>query len=913
MIDARNFSFIKYHLPKTDSFLSSPIDIAVGYFDSVDVKPIKVENEEESNINDYLKNYFCTDSEKFPEQENSRQNIFAFTNVGKEEIFNEDKFLFSDKKLKKFWKKKKDTVKYYSLLHISFKSKSEILKLLHKLNNLFNEDTENYNAVFYFSFDYSDIIICAKNLSVTNFTKIIFEATYGGASLDTAVVKDSFSMITLTNSFAKSIFEIIKNNSEDNYPQLKEKLDDLIYSKKDINDMLSISYNIGIQHFDVYQKFKNELDSREIPYKSLNMLGRHDITVYTDGCVSLSWLFIVMYLIDKYSTKKDNSEYNEVLFNCEAFVRVNLKNEFSDNQRSLSSEENSLYYNAKEEINRHIEMIRSKAGRKSFVPPMEALLAFRNSILGTLKNGFADDFIACVYEPYVAFLSYIEKSFSSNYIGNFNDDVFNNFFDTISALLNSAMHSDRQFIQAPSFSPVFFDVPPKLLAFYTSMANNIVKINKDTKDESNYSFIFRPNFSKNISVSIYSHPLTPPTDRLLMIRINEKSLYGLYDVLMTLCHEIAHYVGVAQRLRELRKELFVKANLFYSIKLLLLKDLATRDFVEKYEKFDADLAKLVFELQKKIKEYVYYNDNDGYSDNLNELIYLSYYSLSKDDTSKQQLYQFLNNIQNELNKRVGQEEQKTNINIAYAVATLFERLVFISKHLKKDITISQPYFNEKYIAEAISFYKDIKNAFSEIYADIQMILLMGLTAKEYVNSFIVERNEKSKRLVYTKKTYYRIFNIINYFSSVGVWSLENISNNEMVHNILKKKTEVEILLNSINYSQHKHKINSISSLNEQFYADFKFSKIQQQKRQYCSQEANQDGLETYINMLLTKYIEEVVKATYMLYQKENKFDLVHEFRKKIKEIVEATDSVEIFNKIQESNDKYLKDLLNIVE
>ena len=93
------------------------------------------------------------------------------------------------------------------------------------------------------------------------------------------------------------------------------------------------------------------------------------------------------------------------------------------------------------------------------------------------------------------------------------------------------MHSDRQFIQAPSFSPVFFDVPPKLLAFYTSMANNIVKINKDTKDESNYSFIFRPNFSKNISVSIYSHPLTPPTDRLLMIRINEKSLYGLYDSL----------------------------------------------------------------------------------------------------------------------------------------------------------------------------------------------------------------------------------------------------------------------------------------------------------------------------------------------------------------------------------------------
>ena len=910
MIDARNFSFIKYHLPKTDSLLSSSMDIAVGFFDSVDVK--KINNKKcQNSIDGVLKSYYSTISKNFPEQENSRQNIFAFTNVEENEKFEEDKFSFSQKKLLQFWKN--ETVTFFSLLHINFKTKSDMTNLLYRLNKLFNNNSEKYNAVFYFSFDYSDIIVCAKNLSVTEFTKNIFEATYGNTELDTAVIKDSFSMITLNKHLAENAFKIIRNNPTNNYFQLKKELDNLIYRRAVQNDKLLVSYNIGIQQIETYQKFKKELENKQIPYKSFQMLGRHDITVYSDESVSLSWLLIIMYFIDKYSTEQENIKTDDVLFNCEAFVRVNNENEDCGGQRAIPKYESSLYYNAKEEIDKHINSIRLIANNQSVTLPMEALLSFRNSILGTFKNGFADDFIACVYEPYIAFLVYIEKYLVNDYKNKCNDDVFNDFFDTISALLNSAMHSDRQFIQAPSFSPVFFDVPPKLLALYTSMANSIVKINKDSEDKSKYSFIFRPNFSKNISVSIYSYPVNPPTDRLLMIKINEKSLYKINNVIMTLCHEIAHYVGVTQRIREKRKELFIKANLFYTIKLLLLKDLTTRNLVERYDGFDNELAILVKDVYEIISNYSFYKDNDGYSDNLNQLMYISYYSLSKNKEVNLKLRKFLNKIQDKLNEDLCEEKQKININISYAATTLFERLVFICKHLKKDITISQPYFNEKYIAEAINFYKDIKNAFSEIYADIQMVLLMGLTAKEYVDSFIVELNEKAKQLVQTKKTYYRILNITNYFSNIGVWSLEDISHDEIDDKVSKDDKEVKSLLDSIYYSQNKHPTGNTKQMSDEFYTDFRFTKKQIINRYSVSQKIASDGLETYINMILKDYIESVVENTYCVYKQENKFELVYEFRKKISKIVGSNDSVEIFNEIQESNEQYLKEILNIVE
>lgn len=78
------------------------------------------------------------------------------------------------------------------------------------------------------------------------------------------------------------------------------------------------------------------------------------------------------------------------------------------------------------------------------------------------------------------------------------------YFKGLNSLVNSAMHSERQFIQATAFNAIIYDVPPKIMAFYVAMISDLQKI-VHTRTDKTYTFFLAPSFANQISVKIFSY------------------------------------------------------------------------------------------------------------------------------------------------------------------------------------------------------------------------------------------------------------------------------------------------------------------------------------------------------------------------------------------------------------------------
>lgn len=393
------------------------------------------------------------------------------------------------------------------------------------------------------------------------------------------MIRDSFSILSINNNILKELKNYISHISNFDNAIEKQKCQSIIKKfllKNNINleeieqNSFNCSFNIGIQNYNTYLKLIKDLDKINLEYEEYRMLGRHDATLFNKKA-DIYWLIIMELIIDAYSSIDNslNLNENDVIFNAETYIRIPYLN---NKEVIIDSESDNKLYDYKKIEKRLNTLITDYKSEKNLkTEHLTPIIALKNSILGLLKNGFADDFVLCIYDSFVSFLIYItrkvkNKNESGVYIDydkkNEFDLCFNTYFDNINALINSAMHSERQFVQSPSFNPVFFDVPPKLLAYYNAILRKIYHILHEEND-CNYSFMFRPSFTREISVTTYSFQEdTVPTDRLLYVTMNEKELYYPSKIISQFTHEVAHYVGNKNRYRNKRIESILKSILF---------------------------------------------------------------------------------------------------------------------------------------------------------------------------------------------------------------------------------------------------------------------------------------------------------------------------------------------------------------
>ncbi len=129
-------------------------------------------------------------------------------------------------------------------------------------------------------------------------------------------------------------------------------------------------------------------------------------------------------------------------------------------------------------------------------------------------------------------------------------------------LLEQALRVDGQFIQSPGFSPLLYDIPVNLLEFYiafTRRCMNLMQSPESENDRHHYALFLLPKLCRRTKVrDIFQDP--PPEDRLLYVDVPLDYVYDPQQILLQLCHEVAHYCGEESRCRKLRARYFALAG-----------------------------------------------------------------------------------------------------------------------------------------------------------------------------------------------------------------------------------------------------------------------------------------------------------------------------------------------------------------
>ena len=223
-LDCRVFNFSKWIIPKTKSTIKMTDynEITMGYYDFVDVK--EVETDEGNPLNQYIKyknslfNH-SNDAIRTGKTTNlTNQQIFAFTSIGNEGI---NQAIYSKEKVDDFWNER-PLIRFYSLLHIKDgANKNTLLAIINRVNELFNNNSmTEYNAICYFSLDYTDVIICSKNNSIEDFSKKIFQLNFGNRG--TKLVRDSFSLFGVDQKINIKVHGLVSRNIDKDYKSIKE-------------------------------------------------------------------------------------------------------------------------------------------------------------------------------------------------------------------------------------------------------------------------------------------------------------------------------------------------------------------------------------------------------------------------------------------------------------------------------------------------------------------------------------------------------------------------------------------------------------------------------------------------------------------------------------------------------------------
>lgn len=900
-IDCRVIKFSKWILPKTKSYFSmkNEMGLTVGYFDFVNVEKI-------NNITHPLQGYITTKNNNWKDfakmckekidnkapiesdkHDLTSQQIYAFTNIGTENL---NLAIYDKEKLESFWTDKA-FLRYYSLLHISDAvNKESIKQIISKINKEFGQNNGTYRTICYFSLDYSDIIICSKDYSITEFTKAIFRLNYN-SNENRKLVRDSFSLLSIDMEMNRELSFIIKENIKTKkYDELVKLVNEFAYKNNlntdYFNDNFISSFNVGIQNYQIFESAKNELLNIGLKFECYKMLGRHDVTISSNNS-NLIWLIIIQNVIDTYSTKNNknlefiNKQINEknALFNCEAYIRIPFDK--SEKYIDVDPESHySLYYsNAKNVLENALKNLNVETINKLKSEHLIPIMVLSNSILELLKNGFADDFVLCIFESYIVFLNYyIDKCNDDRlYIRDSLDTCLNNYFDNVNALINSAMHGDRQFIQSPSFNPVFYDVPPKLMAYYTAMTHKINGIIRTVEDKGyKYSFMFRPSFSREIKLIPYSYEENAPADRLLTVMINETYLYYPYTVISQMCHEIAHYVGDGNRKRKTRKVHFIKCMLY---------DLCY-NFVDEYldsNIIDIPIISWVDDIFEIVEKEFFYNVNVEYSVNFRNLF-----------------YQTLSNIFN--NSRKYENVHKKFISkIAEDLKDLSKDIIYIRfiEYLKQKMFL----LGCNYQDEPIETIKIIEKVFSEIYADLQMILILDMSLEEYLEQFLnFNYRDNIKRRA---DSYYRILNIVILFTFLGKWKVN--------HEYAKKNN----LLKNIYENMHEYFKFFFNEDTEELVEDFNFiyncknfGETLEDIIIYNSEKPNK--IYNYWNFRIQSYLlESYYSSEKSYFGDENKKKKIEEFRDNINIVRNFNNATDVFCNIQNTNYLYANEIYDV--
>ena len=494
---------------------------AFSYFDEITVHPVSEKNGRTAvNLYDGYKMMQKLFRTKMEDTYRSQQIIIAFSEVENKK---------EQEEINRFWTINQTAMLFLTMVNVSLSASLE--KAVEYIRKIYG----GQNYLIYYSLEYNEILIFCKTDSFQDYLSLVARLNY------TAEAEENPVLDTLTIC------------------GFQEK------SKKTEQDRFDAYLCLGTNS---YQKLKNYLETVEsklgLPERSVEhrwMIGRNDISLFLRD-VTLKQLYTV------YKTYTD--EYAEEspwisTFDLTIWIRPDEDEElpgstalqlWKDAPRLPCYKElRDSFQTEIKELEDAYRKLYKKMGVKEDRVFLRFLYDLESMVTNRLTIQLARDLSVCLipqFQDFVRYMTKVCKGKRHNELKSRLEETVNSFYLNVTTLVNSTVHSDRQFIQIPHCGVTAFEMPPKLMAYYSIMAHRIVSVLSDSP-EVLYGVMLSPKLVDELEVVSMPLDIISNPDHMMSVSISEEMLYHPHRTVLILGHEMAHFVGNATRLRSRRR------------------------------------------------------------------------------------------------------------------------------------------------------------------------------------------------------------------------------------------------------------------------------------------------------------------------------------------------------------------------
>lgn len=743
--EVRVLTLKRWALPHAKSFKDFPSTLPYGdyisfqnyHFIDIEEAPLKKRNE---GASEHLLNqdaFFSASYEKLREKR-ELQNLNV-DNLNCDVSIRQSLTLLGKKT--EFFEEKPDLL-FISMIHLQNINNFDPQIIEKEVGKVFR-GIKNKIAL-YFSLDYCDLILFSKSISIAELHKRLWNLLFDGKQ----IAKDSSTIFC----YKYSHFLSCVNNPE----QMSDN--HLIVSNN-----LSLAIDLNVLQKEGLQSLHTKL--REICPTRVNMYqitGRYDVRILIK-IASSEELVKVVRCLDSYSQAHKDRGF----ISCEIVPILEILEESASVQLPKTNEnETEVGTSQNDPIGQILlQLYEDFCSRCTEIEAMHSSQLLRiaevlRSILALNKNRFSEEFVLSILPSLKGFMAVCndyEMAYNKISGGNNIDDqhlisdkfskLQDNFFNALNMLIQCTMHSERQFIQAPSVNLTLFDIPPKLLVFYAAVAHCVSSRLNDDKKRT-FSFLIAPDFRDDIHVRPISQSTADWNDstvhpnKLLIINLDEESFYKPSIVVELICHEVAHHVGTASRKRSERADFIFKAVAMYVILVTLplpdsqtdgaalLADVLGKLLKEKYEGYNrkysddhslyytTDIARFLSEMQAIRVCFVDPTFKESLRIEISEA--LSHMTSSF-------LEKMAKSMDKSMNTKYYSPLLKTEDTKEAAYDLMARKIVM---KMEQDIYEIFLEFEKGDSTLLCSYCEDLLQAYSEAYADLRMIEILGIKSVE---------------------------------------------------------------------------------------------------------------------------------------------------------------------------------------
>ena len=347
-----------------------------------------------------------------------------------------------------------------------------------------------------------------------------------------------------------------------------------------------------------YEKFVKEYrglsetdDQKSRGFKDYQRLGNEDV------CIN-----IFNYSIKDHAKQILNgvlSQRCDELTHSLVRLRIHLDVDFSyfHNQLELEKNTDGISCIGNDKICKGNENIEGHARK--------ALFEILNACSHLEKKCFALDVQDCIRNIFPQFVEKIEQYSDAKKFDiapkdslSFKDSV-RQFTEGIMSIVNGSLHADRMFFQVPGFNAVLYDIPSKLLMYYTAYMQRTIDVLNHEDETKIYKSLLCPDLYFNTAiVKLFDYErigqkndsLKISSPRIFKANVPVKRLFEPRTLMQELCHEAAHFSGNNLRRRSVRTKYMIKmlADIIFS-RITYAYNPAEKAFYSLFE-FDKDFS-----------------------------------------------------------------------------------------------------------------------------------------------------------------------------------------------------------------------------------------------------------------------------------------------------------------------------------